>query len=527
MKKVILSILFLLTAIWGLKAQGYYLGQVITNPDGSKGVVFYLNDEGTDGWMVALHDASIYCPWGPHGSIDGLNNLPVTNSDYLASVFLDLDGYEHTQSIRTYCESIGYSGSYAAGVVDFDNGWYLPSAGQLKWLYINAIFYEPALQSAGGEVLGLNPYWSSSVQTDEKAWGVHFGAPYPQDNWAWNGHFRTADRTSFYDNNGRSNAVRAIRNLDFSPTPIIGILQSPDVICDEGPIELVLPNLHNADSYGWEIAPDRTFAEAVVYNGQSLDTTYNGWYLRLWATNEEGTSHSNAVPIAVYTTTESHTYLTNCDPYLWNDSTYTQSGVYQRIFTNAHGCDSVATLHLTIGSDYPISDIEGPEYIYYNTSGFYTYSIDSVPEAYGYEWRIDNDWPLSYSSDATQCTVDIYSKGQATLTVRIYNRCGYTERSLLIHHDLEPGFKVFPNPTDGKFKIHLYGMEGRTSIEIFNPLGELIDRFEVESVLHGYTFPCSLTGKAAGVYTISVTNDYLHYYQKLIKDYPGDYGTFY
>ena len=37
-----------------------------------------------------------------------------------------------------------------------------------------------------------------------------------------------------------------------------------------------------------------------------------------------------------------------CGSYEWNNETYTESGDYQQVFTAANGCDSVVTLHLTI-----------------------------------------------------------------------------------------------------------------------------------------------------------------------------------
>ena len=43
-----------------------------------------------------------------------------------------------------------------------------------------------------------------------------------------------------------------------------------------------------------------------------------------------------------------HVEVTVCDSYEWNNETYTESGDYQQVFTAANGCDSVVTLHLTI-----------------------------------------------------------------------------------------------------------------------------------------------------------------------------------
>ena len=347
MRNILLTLSFILFTALGLHAQAYYLGQVITNPDGSQGVIFYLNEDGTEGWMVALHDAALSVPWGLTDEIEGLNHVINTNNDILASAFADTDGYSNTLSILNHYQSTGYTGQYAAGMVDIENGWYLPAAGQLKMLYTNAIFYEPTLASIG-EKLGLHPYWSSTQENNERAWYVHFGSPYPEEAWAYNAYITVCPKTSIVSNHGGYFAVRPIRNLDFSPMPIIGHLYEPAVICDEGPIELVMPNLYNADSYGWEIAEDAAFTNPIAYIGQVLDLTYDGWYLRLWATNEEGTSYSNVVRISVHETNSGYASVTSCDFYEWNGQIYNESGTYQAVLVNQWGCDSITTLDLTI-----------------------------------------------------------------------------------------------------------------------------------------------------------------------------------
>jgi hypothetical protein len=50
-------------------------------------------------------------------------------------------------------------------------------------------------------------------------------------------------------------------------------------------------------------------------------------------------------PVAVGT---SVTTITACDSYIWNETTYNASGVFTYETTNAAGCDSIATLILTI-----------------------------------------------------------------------------------------------------------------------------------------------------------------------------------
>ena len=131
------------------------VGSIVNNADGSKGVVFYQNPEGTEGWMVALNDASDGCAWGPTTNINALR-------DYLnggLSVLEDLSGYANTDVIR---KVYGTDNGYAANMVDFNNGWYLPAAGQLRKLYAVLPMIEQTLLNAGGTLLTEDAYWSST-----------------------------------------------------------------------------------------------------------------------------------------------------------------------------------------------------------------------------------------------------------------------------------------------------------------------------------------------------------------------------
>ena len=573
MKKTIFLTISLLVAFTiNLNAQEYQLGQVVTNPDGSQGVVFYLHEDGTDGWMVALYDVGLNVPWGLNDHVPELDPVVIIDNDILTTVFSDRDGYTNTMHIREHYESIGYTGPYAAKLVDFENGWYLPAAGQLKMLYVNAIFYEPTLRSVG-ETMGLNAYWSSTVQNDEKAWYVQFGAPYALNAWAWNGYFSAMERESPIDHYDRSFAVRAIRNLDFSPTPAIGELQTPNVICGTGPIELAIPHLNHINTYGWEISADENFSNPTPYTGQYLDETYDGWYLRLWGIAENETLYSNVVRISAHDTSSSHQYVQSCEPYEWggqiitqsgiyqqflenqwgcdsiatlslsigenveyqfmdlgcgeydwNGQIYTQSGVYQQTFPAANGCDSIVTLYLNVKEMAPVSQISGESQIYYADNGYYTYSIDPVPGCFGYAWNIDNDWAIVSGADSNECTVNINFMGTATLTVKVYTECGFIQRALFINHDSRPFINVYPNPTLADFTIKLSGMRGKATIEIHDYLGQLIDRFSVNTEIESLTIPYSLKGKAAGIYLISVTNDYHVITKKLVKTASSETG---
>lgn len=526
MKKVFVFVWSFITAFaLQLNAQEYHLGQLVTNPDGSQGIVFYLNEEGTDGLMVALHDAAVDVPWGPQCSIEGLQEIGYgPNSEVLSTALLDVDGYTNTQLIRDYYESIGYTGSYAAKNIDFENGWYLPAAGQLKLLYVNAVFYEEALDHVG-EKLGLCSYWSSTNASYEKSWFVCFGAPFLEEGWRCSGYLSMQTKDASTNYYGERMAVRAVRNLDFSPLPHVGMLQTPPVICGEGPIELVAPNLYNAISFGWEIAEDESFEYPRYYQGQDLDVSYNGWYLRLWAANEEGTTYSNVVQLSIHQPSEYQFSALSCFPYEWNSQVYDSSGVYQQVFENQWGCDSIVTLDLTVG---PVAgEIQGETDVNIHNNGDFTYSIDSVPFAMGYAWSIDNQWLIDYSLDSPECTVHMSSPGQATLSVRVFTECGYVDRQIHIHHDREGDFNIFPNPTDGDLNLQLMAMKGKVIIRVHDMLGNLVAHHEVYTKEFDSIIPYSLVGKTAGVYYFTVIYNREIITKKVVKSSPIHVGIYY
>ena len=76
---------------------------------------------------------------------------------------------------------------------------------------------------------------------------------------------------------------------------------APDQICAGDALLLPdEPEVQYADSKGWLISQDTTFAISVAYTDQILDETYDGWLLRYMASNDAGTTYSEPVAITVY-----------------------------------------------------------------------------------------------------------------------------------------------------------------------------------------------------------------------------------
>ena len=173
------------------------VGEIVHNADGSTGVVFYQNAEGTEGWMVALEDVSEGCQWGPQTNINAMPDMPYND----IRVMEDVSGYRNTDLIR---KVLGTNNEYAASVVDFDNGWYLPAAGQLRKLYAALPMIEESILNAGGTLLTEDAYWSSSEYNTSDAFSPMFA-------------MSNASKTS-------SRRVRAIRTFNCSNTNVVRVM---------------------------------------------------------------------------------------------------------------------------------------------------------------------------------------------------------------------------------------------------------------------------------------------------------------
>lgn len=98
-------------------------------------------------------------------------------------------------------------------------------------------------------------------------------------------------------------------------------------------------------------------------------------------TSDAGCASTDQLVLTVNNATHNSETMTQCDSYEWNGTTYTATGDYQYSYTNAAGCPSVDTLHLTINvntTGVEITEVACDEYTWtinnrlYNTSGDYT-----------------------------------------------------------------------------------------------------------------------------------------------------------
>ena len=162
MKKInalIISCLLLLL-VKGLSAQTYKVGDLITFPDNSKGIVCYVDPNDTRrGWAMALTDLpNNYDLLGSGGSVTGLE-LPVSSPGTS-----NLDDW-HAHGKHNTLRLLASGKSPAANAVDVLSGWYIPDIQQLDMMYRTAPFLENSILSNGGSTGAFLTVFSTSNNT--------------------------------------------------------------------------------------------------------------------------------------------------------------------------------------------------------------------------------------------------------------------------------------------------------------------------------------------------------------------------
>ena len=434
----------------------FHLGDLITNDDGSQGIVYQMDKDGGGGWMAALEDKP-ECPWGEYNvNVPELHDFPY-RSQYLGmKLLIDGDGTENTRKLREFQDP---EAGFAASQVDFEHGWILPTATQLCQLYTALPFIEEPLANAGGDSLGRCYYWSSNELNDEAAWAVIFG--HGSDYY----HGDPDDFPKTYT----WTKVREVRHFSVEGALNVGFLSFPPPICDEGSLELTPPEVHNAIEQGWQISSSYDFSNPIAYTDQILDDSYDSWLIRFWASDGTQVSYSNVSIIRVGHPEESERYETACGSYLWNGTVYTESGDYTMVIPSTYyDCDHTITLHLTIYPYPALSGIQGMTEVVLDPDDpnlTLHYSVEVSDPEDSIRWELSNpDWELNVGDDPTVCEITFHTAGTGTLTVYAENDCGVVDRRLDISSEVEAVVEhgssdwiIYPNPTDGVLFVETHG----------------------------------------------------------------------
>ena len=133
------------------------------------GIVFFVDESDQHGWAVHLEYQGMV-PWC-YNLID-VPSLP--NIRKFRDAIKDTDGYTNTKIIRGHGSASTFPAAWA---VDFDNGWYLPAAGQIRQLYGYIPEINQSLDIVGGQPFSLNSnwwLWASTECDSEGAWDINY-----------------------------------------------------------------------------------------------------------------------------------------------------------------------------------------------------------------------------------------------------------------------------------------------------------------------------------------------------------------
>lgn len=138
------------------------------------GVVFYVDRTGEHGWAVKLRDDATSVKWSTlNTDIAVLTNYSNGLSAMYDGLTDSLYGYHNTELIRNAGTAAQYPAAYA---IDFNNGWYIPAAGQLCILYSQLYPVNRSLSMIPGAVqLPTNlrwSYWSSTECDQSNVWNI-------------------------------------------------------------------------------------------------------------------------------------------------------------------------------------------------------------------------------------------------------------------------------------------------------------------------------------------------------------------
>ena len=365
----LLYFVMLIGSIFPVSGQVYHVGDLYTAEDGSQGIVYYIHRDGS-GWIVALNDVSHNAVWGIQGEdVPGISNTG-QSIDYYTNCLNDTAGYANTNALRAYQNS---NPNFAAGMVDFDHGWYIPSAAQLTMLFAQLPFIEGKIIAAGGTTLAYDYYMSSTEVNDIQCVRVHFTAD------SINYFYITYSGSFFYHLKNEPISLRAVRSLHPLQNTYDTTLTyswsngSTEPHFQDIPQQTTTYTVTVSTEYGCTntasvdvIVIDNN--PQVIYDTVCQGSTYNnnGFTLSSQETAEAGElvrTHTVSAAdceseVTLFLTVVPHDTVhieqTANESFVWNGVTYDESGTYTQYFNNQNGCDSTVVLTLTLdGGDDP------------------------------------------------------------------------------------------------------------------------------------------------------------------------------
>ncbi len=357
------------------------IGDSIGFPDGNKGIVFWISPDESNGYLLNFKDYGTK-QWGDSSLI---TKIPAFRNLY--DMLLDMNGYEYTRILREASPST----DYAFNVVDFDNGWFLPSLGIMNELYmVYDLIHQKFLNYGGSPILSIDRLWTSTRTLSFNPGIVSYIGGFSLSS-SLNSflfvrsvkEFSILPSVSGYDTtlNYRWNTGDSATSLTAKPTS--DSLFSITATSEQGCASTVSQTIFVSSALPKEVFDTICTGYAYANNGFSLPADSNTQAGNFIYTQTLTNSSCDVDIILNLTKKPSITAkITDsfCEgrSYICNGITYDNEGDYVQFLTSSCNCDSTLSLKLSLKKPVFIglSDTACGHYVwknqYYYHSGIYS-----------------------------------------------------------------------------------------------------------------------------------------------------------
>ena len=219
-------------------------------------------------------------------------------------------------------------------------------------------------------------------------------------------------------------------------------------------------NVTECDSYTWSVNGQTYTSSTTVVEAQVTG---------------QGCPYNHTLNLTLGQSDSGTEAVTTCNSYTWsaNGQTYTSTGMYIETLTNSSGCDSIATLNLTIESvDNTVTDNND-------------LTITANDASATYQW-LDCDNVYAQITGATSQTFTATQNGSYAVQVTS-GGCIDTSSCTVIDYvglnDIADfgSISIYPNPTTGELNISLGSSLESRMITVRNIEGRIVKELTIEN----------------------------------------------
>ena len=287
--------------------------------------------------------------------------------------------------------------------------------------------------------------------------------------------------------------IHPLQNTEFDMVSCSAYAWNGIVYNEAGDYEQTLQSIYGCDSTvvmhlsfidSYEVETEATACDSYVWNDEVL--TESGVYEHTY-TSQYGCDSIVTMNLTVYESYNPSAEITlavdACDSFEWDGIVYTETGIYEHIYTDIHGCDSTVVIDLGVMTAPVIETINGETEVDVRLMPTSVYS--TAPNG-GTFWSLDPEdaGTVVVEEGIATITWSETFKGEVLLHVWALGYCGQDESSMTINvknsTDVdEYGFeaKIYPNPTNGIVTIEAESLQRLT---VVNVLGQIMYDNETE-----------------------------------------------